>query len=875
MRNKVKRKLIVLITVFIMSLSATNSVLNLATLKVNAASGGWVDTHGTISGETDGLGATAGLPAGVEPDADGKFGFSKMEESLQKKNVNWLDRTVGLVFGLPAMILHYNLAKANIDIDGVILGRVKTGATSMFSFELETGNPYGYAGAMGYSALRAVIIIFFGITLIAEIAKQGISLSAEGKSELKQHVYNFMIAVCALYIAPQFVDLLIYLRDGILINLAENLRVGTTINIVEEMWLAYADAPGIMNAIMYFGAVLINIWFMGIYAGIALATTALFAFFPILLLIGYKDKNTLTTWIKAIVTQITVPCIDFFLLFIPIFIWREVENANKSGNWGLAFVYRGLELVILASIVPMRNVISSTIGLGGGAGADVGINGLKMVGKAAAGAAGVGLALGGVGLTAGGIAIDNLRQKKLDEQDSRKAQDEHGRMAEMAVQNGAEPKKGDLSVDIPKGTGGGGAPTGGGAGGGGGTPSGEGAGGGAPNGGAYGGASASTSANRNGATYNVQRAQNLQQLDNARQSQMRAQRSETSAKKSVAEASKKVEGLNASRAKYIEGAVQKGFSESEAAKQWDNKKRADGRTNAEHLESANSTLANANEKLNNAERATEIADNKVNEAAQKEQIFAEADKSMGGSGKEYGSREEYANAVSEQNQQAQSSVNATQSMQDRLATLQSYTEPDRYRNMSAQGIYDNATAAQAFSSYTKPVTLTSATTGKRSTYRSQAAYAQKRRQAAAAQRMAKSLAAVGKASMAFSASAASLGTGDATVQRDMARGANNLSQAMTDHDMSVSNIADRAYDRNDEMVRRGGDYIPPDVYMPQSHDKVRKGETLSTSEAVMDAIQYNKVDSKQDPLTRAFEYDRAHSAKAPNKSPIQEKQEKL
>lgn len=849
MKNKMRRNIIAFLVAFIMATVVSGSILNFTATKVYAAPSSWVGVAGQGSTPTGGL----------ANNSVGYSNFKEMWDERQTTNAEWLDRTIGFIPAIMAATLHYWLAKAGVNFDEIILGRVATGHTSLYSFELADGNVYGYTGAIGYNALRAAVILFFGLVIMWELAKQGMSVSAEGKVQLKEQVYNFMIAVGALYLIPQVVDLMVYFRDQTLIHMAGALTTGTKVDIVGSYWAEYAATPGIMNAVLYCSSMVLMVYFVVMYVGIAIATTALFAFFPIVLLVGIKDKNTLTSWLRTMITQITVPCIDFFLMFIPIYLWKAVRGgttvAANSPQAGLQFVGRIIVMFSMYLIVPMRNVVSSMIGLGGGAGAQAGLSGAQAfatsaMARARKTAAGVGV----LGAAIGGYA-DMKRQERLDNDDSQKAQDEYSRQSEKALADGAKPREG-LEVNIPpssqnmsnqgdnasqnaqqnsqngqtmgasatqsasttqsadssNGNATSGASTGG-IGGGASTPSG-----------------ASSTANRGGAanaspTYNQERAANLQRLENARATQANASERVTNATKEHDKAVQNLNNIQNNKASSIEksalrkelSGIDKETARAQAEKEYD-----------QRLSKAQQQEASTAQQLADANNDFKGADKAIKEATEVERDFAQKDGAMGGSGKSYSSKENYELAMATQAAE-ENRTKQHKDIENRLASLQNFTEPARLKDMAPQTRYDNAVAGRAFAASTTPITMRDANTGTEKRYGSQATYARKARQAAYVQRMSKALSNYRQASA--EAGAASFGglSGDKGTQRLLMQDARATSKAWTEQDASITNMAGRAVDRNKEMVKRGGDYIPPQV-------QDSEGRVVSSATGVMKAL---------------------------------------
>ena len=851
-------------------ISVITPVISMSAVKVQAAPKAWVTVAPNSQANVGGI---TNSPLGYD-------NFKDMWKKRETKNAEWIDRTIGYIPAIIAACIHFYLGRAGVNLDEIILGRVKSGTTSMYSFELETGNIYGYVGATGYAALRAIVILFLGLVLFMELAKQGVSLTADGRNQLKEQVYIFIISVGALYLMPQIVDLMVYLRDEVLINLVDALAGGTGFSLATDYWIEYRSEPGITNAVLYLMAIITYLYFILIYIGIAVATTALFAFFPLVVLMGSKDKGTVTSWIKTMITQISVPCIDFFLMFIPIKIYKamvasyginaSVTNSTDLEVAGKIFIGRILTMITIFMIVPMRNVVSQMIGLGGGAGANAGIGAAKAFAKNVGNAVKTTAAVTGLASAAVGGFKEMKNQERLDRDAAEREKDEHGRQADKAVNDGAVPRD-DLDVNMGRtssnamGAEDGSSVSAGGlrdSGAENATPGGN-----SGNQSAFQGdqgtsatanrgsgvqsgiglnQGASATANRGSGAplaYNHARAQNLQKLENAREATGKAALGLSVAQQQKDNAQTKANYLRDNKEseinKRIEANRELGMNQNVAEK--------------EAKDSYNTDLANANIKVDEATKNTENAERDYKTAIasesqyqQTEQNYADAEKATTGSeGTAYSSVGEYNNAVNTQRENANATSQAHADTEKRYATLQSYQEPARVRDMDAQTRYDNAVSGQAFATYERPVTMNHSVHGKRQ-YMSQAGYAKKARQAAYVKRMSVAL-------DNFKATAASSGaelfasaSGDVNEMRTAGMDVRQTMTSLSKNDNSLTNIAARSEDRNNKGVRAGGNYIPSGTYEGVSNGAL--GEQMDVSQAIFDGMQYNR---EQDHKARA------------------------
>ena len=710
---------------------------------------------------------SAGVTGGLSTVASGWKKFDDMWGLRQTKNAEWIDRTIGFIPAIVAAGIHYWLGKAGLDIDKVILGRVKGEGTTEFQFELEPGNIYGYVGAVGYSALRAIVVLFLGLSLFYEMAKQGLEVTAEGKAQVKEQVYIFIISTGALFIMPQIVDLVVYMRDQVLVLLADKLSTGTTMDLGNLYWENYCESPGILNAVLYLGSIALYLYFMLIYIGIAVATTALFAFFPVVVLMGMREKGTITSWLKTMVTQLTVPCIDFFLLFIPIKLNKamnpsglSVASLVASKNPGAAakvFIGSILTMITMYMIVPMRNVVSQMIGLGGGAGGEAGIGAAKAF--AAKVRAGSRLAAAGAGLISAwrGGKQDSLERERLDNEDMQKEQDNHIYQAGMGKADGGKIRT-DLGVDTGESNAqmrsnssqssqpqqGYALPDNGG------------------NSSGNSQAQAATEpvnqsnglphnslneqqmgANDSGSPrtdnastgdstpqYNMARVQNLQNLDDARLQQQSTRTSYNEAKGKLETAQTRYNEAQTAKNEFVQQRIDSGMSKKEARAEYNQEHGKEFREAKENLDSAQANFANA-------QAENDKATDRVNQFEQAEQNFANG-------GDTYSSADEYKEAMGNQNdnfapggdaangggtyngspQFSAGQVQGTQEpstgsprnkrkedMAMRLSSLQGYQEPARLKEMAPDARATYGVAGSYWATAQQPVQMTDAKTG--------------------------------------------------------------------------------------------------------------------------------------------------------------------
>lgn len=277
----------------------------------------------------------------------------------------------------------YNmLAKNGMDITTIIFGRVAAGgghpvSINSFQFELQWKNYYGIIGSIVYSAMRAVMV--FGIILAGMflITKAAFANSARAKDQLKSNLAYAIIALVLLYIMPNLVDVMIYIKDVILSVLGQSLNSmgsGEQVRELTQQYYQIADSTHrFFDACMYLGFVILSIYFAVVYIAAACSMTIVFGFFPLFLLLSFKDRKLLSTWLNFVIGTLLIPVVDCTLLHMPV-LASELHAP------------RILVIFVCFAIIPSRGVIRKLLGFGANTGSELlGIGALMMAGRAAGG----------------------------------------------------------------------------------------------------------------------------------------------------------------------------------------------------------------------------------------------------------------------------------------------------------------------------------------------------------------------------------------------------------------------------------------------------------------------------------------------------------
>lgn len=359
---------------------------------VVSAAGPWVNTetapsmNGTnyITPSSPALGVTRG----VWEDA-----------RTNKDKVSWISRQLGSIFASYGASLELVFNALNITVDSVILGRqagtpVKMGGiVSPFHFELISGNPYGYAGSVAYAILRQASLIFMAIVLMSQLARYAVNTTGTNMEALKEYFLGFSLVSILLYIMPQIVNYVIYLRFQLMHRFASGL-LGASIsaenfNLSDLFYGIFIEEPDIINGFLFTASIFYLVYLMALYIGNAMYCCVLFAVFPIIALFSIKNRGLLTAWLKAMLGTLIIPFIDGVLLIIPALCAAGFNQFDLYWSDGVnSSVFTPLAkgvftLIMCMSITPMRRMVLAMLGLNGAGEGE--IAGHKFWGSAGAG----------------------------------------------------------------------------------------------------------------------------------------------------------------------------------------------------------------------------------------------------------------------------------------------------------------------------------------------------------------------------------------------------------------------------------------------------------------------------------------------------------
>lgn len=282
------------------------------------------------------------------------------------------DKKPGIVAGLFIDLLvditdwiQVKMKNIGMSLDSIVLGRVGGNGVAwngyrvaLFTFEMRPGNPYGVVASAVYNTIRSILYIIITLIVLAKIvmaAYAGGSTKALGA--LKEAASSYIVAIMMLTLMPYLFDVLLYIRDVILYVVASQL--GSNVLKLDVSDLSFIDmfkdiaSNSIMNAFMYFGTIILTLWFAMTYIGLALGYIVYFFAFPFVCMNMQFDKNALGEWWKQMVYSMLIPISDIVLLFIPL----------AFGALGNTTSIHVLQFLICTMLVPSRAQLRNAMGI--------------------------------------------------------------------------------------------------------------------------------------------------------------------------------------------------------------------------------------------------------------------------------------------------------------------------------------------------------------------------------------------------------------------------------------------------------------------------------------------------------------------------------
>lgn len=333
-------------------------------------------SNAPVNGQYSWIGGDGGgiysPPSGGMLSAAGDFSGEQSSAAKESTFVRWINE---LVFDI-ADGINGLMSMAHLSMDKMMFGRVlgngvataesNWNPVAYFTFEMEAYNPYGVIGSFVYSIFRTLSVVFAVIFLAGKIVKASYAGTGKTMSDLKDTISTFIIVIGMIYLMPNILDLVFYIRDTVLYSLGNAMvDIGGAPSIVETMRLTYYGNPTIINAFMYLASDVLTIFLGVMYIGNALGMVVLFCVFPLVAIVYSLDRQSLSIWGKEILGCTLVPVIDVVLLLIP-------TLTGMLASSGFLFL---IQFLMCCMIVPSREMLKRILGVGasrGLAGAAIG-----------------------------------------------------------------------------------------------------------------------------------------------------------------------------------------------------------------------------------------------------------------------------------------------------------------------------------------------------------------------------------------------------------------------------------------------------------------------------------------------------------------------
>lgn len=311
-------------------------------------------------------------PEDIENDEGTNF-FIKMINSV----ICWILSNIGkMLFSIMDGI--------GASLDQLIYGRLVTD-TPLFTFDLSTGNVYGVVSAAMYSILRAIAVVLMIVVFMGKIALAAWKNGSVAKSSLRDAFTGFIGSALMLALMPNLVDLALFIRDVVLYLIgttgATNLFGSQSSSSIIAV-LGAAANDNIVSSIIFIAAVVLNLYFLLGYVGVALSMTVDFVLFPFVVIKSNYDKSTIGNWLTEMLSCMVVPIVDAILIMLPSFLGIYASSLDTIDSFGVAVV----QVIICYLIIPTRAAARNILGLR--------VNPLESSGLFAAGALGMAAAKG-------------------------------------------------------------------------------------------------------------------------------------------------------------------------------------------------------------------------------------------------------------------------------------------------------------------------------------------------------------------------------------------------------------------------------------------------------------------------------------------------
>lgn len=236
------------------------------------------------------------------------------------------------------------LSTGGIALDNVIFGRVagygvlpagESDYVTLFGFELNNGNLYGYVGAMLFQRIRSYIYLFMAVYCLYKMVRIAASADyVKMKMDFSTFVQNALLSFSFIVLMPYVLDIYLYIRDILLKSVTfDSLQdlFGTTGFLASFRVAAQSSSLNIIPNFIYLGAVILSLVVAGTYIAYAMSMMVHFILFPFVCLRGIGDRNVYNEWAAETLGLTIMPLIDGIILIIPL-TFSDMANGNLAFN---------------------------------------------------------------------------------------------------------------------------------------------------------------------------------------------------------------------------------------------------------------------------------------------------------------------------------------------------------------------------------------------------------------------------------------------------------------------------------------------------------------------------------------------------------------
>lgn len=309
-------------------------------------------------------------------------------------------------------------------ISGLVMGRAGGYDISIGKFELYENNPYGIMGAIVYTVTRNIIYAFLVLRFVWAIVENSIHSGAKNRQILKEDIYSMILIMAVIYFVPSLYNLFTIARDILVESIASNLfgfdqYTGYNISSLDAIMKVLDAENGSFVYLIVRLAYLFAGWFyLGNYVLISLMSMGLFAFFPLVAVMSFKNHKFMEGWLMKLFSNALVPMIDYLFLLAPLFLQYAV--GTQTGKASITFAI--VTVIMIWSVIPARTFVVNALGNNMGGRAGNGFGAMAMLALRSLGGLGKG-GSGGGARNEGGIMSDlsNSERFKGLEQDLNKS----------------------------------------------------------------------------------------------------------------------------------------------------------------------------------------------------------------------------------------------------------------------------------------------------------------------------------------------------------------------------------------------------------------------------------------------------------------------